>query len=156
MTSTLSARPRSYAPPIAAAPEIRSGMRRAGMLEVEVFGAEPACSRCAHPLATVQSLCGPGGRFGRRARDGHLAIEYVDSRRIAELNAEHRGKQGPTDVLSFPIDGVTLHDGPISHMTAPLHKTAPFHKAAPSHATAPSPTTAPSSTTVLHGSWATW
>jgi probable rRNA maturation factor len=38
--------------------------------------------------------------------DGHLAIEYVDSRRIAELNLEHRGKAGPTDVLSFPIDGV--------------------------------------------------
>lgn len=38
--------------------------------------------------------------------DGHIAIEYVDSGRIAELNLEHRGKTGPTDVLSFPIDGV--------------------------------------------------
>jgi probable rRNA maturation factor len=38
--------------------------------------------------------------------EGHLAIEYVDSHRIAELNIEHRGKTGPTDVLSFPIDGV--------------------------------------------------
>ncbi len=37
--------------------------------------------------------------------DGHLAIEYLDSGRIAELNLEHRGKSGPTDVLSFPIDG---------------------------------------------------
>ena len=24
---------------------------------------------------------------------------------IAALNAEHRGKDGPTDVLSFPVDG---------------------------------------------------
>jgi probable rRNA maturation factor len=38
--------------------------------------------------------------------DGHLAIEFVDAQRIATLNAEHRGEPGPTDVLSFPIDGV--------------------------------------------------
>jgi probable rRNA maturation factor len=36
--------------------------------------------------------------------DGHIAVEFVDSGRIAELNLEHRGKPGPTDVLSFPID----------------------------------------------------
>jgi probable rRNA maturation factor len=37
--------------------------------------------------------------------DGHVAIEFVDAERIAELNAEHRGKAEPTDVLSFPVDG---------------------------------------------------
>jgi probable rRNA maturation factor len=37
-------------------------------------------------------------------RDGHLAIELVDADRIRELNREHRGKDSPTDVLSFPID----------------------------------------------------
>jgi probable rRNA maturation factor len=36
--------------------------------------------------------------------DGHLAVEFVDAGRIAELNARHRGKPEPTDVLSFPID----------------------------------------------------
>ena len=36
--------------------------------------------------------------------DGHLAVEFVDARRIAELNAEHRAIDGPTDVLSFPVD----------------------------------------------------
>jgi probable rRNA maturation factor len=36
--------------------------------------------------------------------DGHLAIELVDEQRIRELNREHRGKDSPTDVLSFPID----------------------------------------------------
>jgi probable rRNA maturation factor len=36
--------------------------------------------------------------------DGHLAIELVDERRIKELNSEYRGKDKPTDVLSFPID----------------------------------------------------
>ncbi|HYM56640.1 MAG TPA: rRNA maturation RNase YbeY [Solirubrobacteraceae bacterium] len=36
--------------------------------------------------------------------DGHVAIEFVGSERIAELNARHRGVDGPTDVLSFPVD----------------------------------------------------
>ena len=36
--------------------------------------------------------------------EGHVAIEFVDSERIAELNATWRGKDGPTDVLSFPVD----------------------------------------------------
>ena len=37
-------------------------------------------------------------------RDGHVAIEFVDAGRIAELNEAHRGKPEPTDVLSFPLD----------------------------------------------------
>ena len=36
----------------------------------------------------------------------HVAVEFVDAARIAELNGEYRGKPVPTDVLSFPIDGV--------------------------------------------------
>ena len=33
-----------------------------------------------------------------------MAVEFVDAERIAELNATWRGKAGPTDVLSFPVD----------------------------------------------------
>ncbi len=36
--------------------------------------------------------------------EGHLAVEFVEAERIAELNAQHRGKEGPTDVLSFGVD----------------------------------------------------
>jgi probable rRNA maturation factor len=36
--------------------------------------------------------------------DGHVAVEFVGAERIAELNLAHRGKAGPTDVLSFPVD----------------------------------------------------
>ena len=36
--------------------------------------------------------------------DGHVAVEFVDAARIAELNEAHRGQPGPTDVLSFPVD----------------------------------------------------
>ena len=39
--------------------------------------------------------------------DGHVAIEFVDEDRIRDLNREHRQRDTPTDVLSFPIDGVT-------------------------------------------------
>ena len=35
---------------------------------------------------------------------GELTLTFVDRDDIAELNAEHMGKQGPTDVLSFPMD----------------------------------------------------
>jgi probable rRNA maturation factor len=41
-------------------------------------------------------------------QSGEVGVAFVDERRIAELNAEHRGKPSPTDVLSFPIDGRTL------------------------------------------------
>ena len=37
--------------------------------------------------------------------DGHLSIEFVSEPRIAELNREHRGRDRPTDVLAFPLDG---------------------------------------------------
>jgi probable rRNA maturation factor len=36
--------------------------------------------------------------------DGHLAIEVVDEERIRSLNRDHRGRDEPTDVLSFPVD----------------------------------------------------
>ena len=43
---------------------------------------------------------------------GHVAVQFVGARRIAELNAEHRHEEGPTDVLSFPIDGAAPAPGP--------------------------------------------
>lgn len=45
--------------------------------------------------------------------DGHLAIEIVGEFRIHQLNREFRGKDDPTDVLSFPVDGEEIAiDGP--------------------------------------------
>ena len=37
--------------------------------------------------------------------DGHVAVEYVDEGRITALNREFLGGDGPTDVISFPVDG---------------------------------------------------
>jgi len=47
-----------------------------------------------------------------RVADGHLGVELVDSERIHELNREHRGKDAPTDVLAFPVDGTGPTAGP--------------------------------------------
>jgi probable rRNA maturation factor len=44
--------------------------------------------------------------------DGHLAVELVDAGRIQELNRKHRGKDAPTDVLAFPVDGTGPVAGP--------------------------------------------
>ena len=44
--------------------------------------------------------------------DGHLSVELVGEERIRELNRDHRGRDEPTDVLSFPIDGAGPHAGP--------------------------------------------
>jgi probable rRNA maturation factor len=72
------------------------------MIEVEVFGADLA--RGEPPLPEVRRLCLLAAASAG-VHDGHLAIEFVGSERIAELNGKHRGKATATDVLSFPIDG---------------------------------------------------
>lgn len=37
-----------------------------------------------------------------------LSLFFVDERSIFELNSEHMGKVGATDVLAFPLDGVEM------------------------------------------------
>jgi probable rRNA maturation factor len=78
-------------------------------LEVELIGAEglpdvPDAEE-VHRLCAV-ALAAAG------ISDGHLAVEFVDAARIAALNAEHRGHDGPTDVLSFPVDERDEAHGP--------------------------------------------
>jgi len=47
----------------------------------------------------TDTLVGEGVRFGR------LDLLFVGTDEMATLNLEHMGKDGPTDVLSFPLDG---------------------------------------------------
>jgi probable rRNA maturation factor len=74
------------------------------VLEIEVVG-DALTEERVRELATL--ALGSAG-----VGEGHLAVEFVDAERIAELNAEFRGKQGPTDVLSFPIDELGDTFGP--------------------------------------------
>jgi probable rRNA maturation factor len=66
-------------------------------LDVEVLGgnlpAEQVRAACVLAAATA----------GVDA--GHVAVAFVTPEEIAALNAEHRGTDGATDVLSFPVDG---------------------------------------------------
>jgi probable rRNA maturation factor len=81
-------------------------------LEVEVFDAELADGRpdLPDPVEIERLVALALGSAG--VHDGHVAIAFVGERRIAELNAAHRGKDGPTDVLSFPIDAAEELPGP--------------------------------------------
>jgi probable rRNA maturation factor len=74
-------------------------------LEVELVGPE------AVPAAEVRRLVALALARGG-VREGHVAVAFVDADEIARLNAEHRGKSGPTDVLSFPVDGSGAIAGP--------------------------------------------
>jgi len=73
------------------------------MIEVELFGEGLAPG--SPPPDEVAELCNLAAAR-RGVSEGHVAVEYVSSRRIAELNERHRGRAEPTDVLSFPIDGI--------------------------------------------------
>jgi len=78
------------------------------MIEVELFGEGLAPDSPPHDR--VSELCTLAAEH-RGVHEGHVAVEYVSSGRIAELNERHRGKAEPTDVLSFPIDGLDGIDG---------------------------------------------
>ena len=44
--------------------------------------------------------------------DGHLAVTFVDEHEMRRLNREHRDRDSPTDVLSFPVDELGESPGP--------------------------------------------
>jgi probable rRNA maturation factor len=70
--------------------------------EIEIHGSDdPAVRRAA-----AAALDATG------ARDGHLAVAFVAEPEIRRLNREHRGRDAPTDVLSFPVDAAGPAAGP--------------------------------------------
>ena len=83
------------------------------MLEVDVIGAEvlaPGGSDEDVPAPTaaeVEELCALA-LSSAGIDDGHVAVQFVPSERIRQLNSEFRLLDEPTDVLSFSVDG----DGP--------------------------------------------
>jgi probable rRNA maturation factor len=65
-------------------------------LEVEVIGSALEAEEVRRACELAAGAAG--------VRDGHVAVEFVGAERIAVLNREFRGREGPTDVLSFPVD----------------------------------------------------
>jgi probable rRNA maturation factor len=74
------------------------------VLDIEVVGDALPAARIRELVTVVLGSAG--------VSDAHLAVEFVDAPRIAQLNAEYRGKPGPTDVLSFPVDELGEPRGP--------------------------------------------
>jgi probable rRNA maturation factor len=79
------------------------------MLDVEIVA--PPLAPGVLERVEIERLCALAAATAG-VEDGHIAVEFVDADRIAELNLEYRGKAGPTDVLSFPIDGDGAAIGP--------------------------------------------
>ena len=75
------------------------------MLEVEVIGTVQI------PAVEVERLASLAAASAG-VEDGHVAVTFVSGERIAELNKGYRGKDGPTDVLSFPVDEAGPAAGP--------------------------------------------
>lgn len=75
-------------------------------------------------MTEIEVIDAPGepGRFEAAARaalaaagvDGglHLAIAFVDADEMRALNRDRRGRDRPTDVLSFPVDEAGPAAGP--------------------------------------------
>ena len=76
------------------------------MLEVEVV--DPPAELPAAEVERLVAIALASAGLG----DGHVAVEFVGSERIRELNREHRGKDASTDVLSFPVDEAGEPAGP--------------------------------------------
>lgn len=74
------------------------------MLEVEVIGLDDGVVNELTAL-DVEELC-MLAFSSAGIEDGHVAVAFVDEQTIQTLNRDHRGKDAPTDVLSFPIDGI--------------------------------------------------
>ena len=70
-------------------------------LDVDVLGDVLPAERVRRACVLAAATAG--------VEDGHVAVAFITPEEIAALNAEHRGKDGPTDVLSFPVDA----DGPV-------------------------------------------
>jgi probable rRNA maturation factor len=65
------------------------------VVEIDIEGGdEPVLRRAAEAALDAAGV-----------RDGHLSVGFVEAAEIHRLNRDHRGRDEPTDVLSFPIDG---------------------------------------------------
>jgi probable rRNA maturation factor len=71
------------------------------ILEVDVLGDDLPAEQVRRAAILAAATAG--------VDEGHVAVTFITPEEIAALNAQHRGKDGPTDVLSFPVDG----DGPV-------------------------------------------
>jgi probable rRNA maturation factor len=68
-------------------------------------------------------------------RPGSVTVVLTDDDELADLNLEHMGHEGPTDVLSFPMlePAAFRRTGPDSARPGPRRAIAPFGRRARTH-----------------------
>jgi probable rRNA maturation factor len=77
---------------------------------VEVFAADEQSDQPVDTLRWIR-LAEAVLQEEELAGDAELSVLFVDERSISELNARFLGKDGPTDVLAFPIDEEPVESG---------------------------------------------
>jgi probable rRNA maturation factor len=100
-------------PPGAGSAAVEPLPARPALIVEDAQSAQPVDTARCRSLATavLDELDLPG--------DTELAITFVDSSTMASLNREHMGHEGPTDVLSFPIDGADAPLEPDAEVAPP-------------------------------------
>jgi len=76
--------------------------------------------------------------IGESVTRGQLDLIFVGAEEMAEINVAHMGHDGPTDVLSFPLDAPDMTTGEVAEPrmeldfgTLPAEATGPIDAAAP-------------------------
>ena len=95
-------------------------------MAVEVFAAD---EQSDHPVDALRWARLAEAVLGEEelGGDAELSVLFVDEPSIAELNSRFLGKDGPTDVLAFPIDEEPIESGrsPDSGGTGPGMPSGP-------------------------------
>ena len=86
-------------------------------MAVEVFNRQRRFAVDADRLEAVAS--GALGAVGRK--DADVTVTISNDRRLHHLNRTYRGKDRPTDVLSFPYDD---DDGPLGDVVISVDRAA--------------------------------
>lgn len=79
-------------------------------MAVEVFAADEQSAQPVDALRLVHLAKAVLGAQGVKP-DSELSMLFVDEDAMAELNKRFLGKDGPTDVLAFPIDDEDVVEG---------------------------------------------
>jgi probable rRNA maturation factor len=79
-------------------------------MTVEVFAADEQSAQPVDALRLVHLAKAVLAAQGVKA-DSELSMLFVDEDAMAELNKRFLGKDGPTDVLAFPIDDDDVAEG---------------------------------------------
>ena len=95
-------------------------------MAIEVFVADEQAERPVDTLRWVRLAEAVLGEEGVRG-DAELSMLFVDEAAMSDLNKRFLGKDGPTDVLAFPIDEEPVEGGrsPDSGGTGPGFPSEP-------------------------------